>query len=325
MTLLHEAEIVLTALGIPLPGISPTRRAHAARAFVALAGLKPGDSWQQTQDMSTRTLTTKQILKYGREHFGEERSDGSYDDVRRKDLQLPVTAGVVQAAANKASANTNDSTRGYGIHPHAARLARTHGTSQWSDACKEFNGAWPSLAAQLARDRDLRRIPIHVSGGVVLMFEPDLHNVVQKAVVESFLPLFGQDAELLYIGDAADKSKFTNRVRLDELGVFSLGHEKLPDVVAFSRARNWLFLIEVVTTANPVTEIRRLTLERLLEGRCTAARVYVSAFPNRATFRKFAADIAWETEGWVADAPEHMVHFNGDKFLGPHAGPSSKR
>jgi hypothetical protein len=325
MKLLHEAEVVLSALGIPMTDLSTTRRAHAARAFVALAGLKPGDSWLQAQDMSTRALTTKQILKYGREHFEEKRSDGSYDDVRRQDLLLPVTAGVVQAAANKATAKTNDATRGYGIHPEAALLARTLGTNHWANACEKFNAAWPSLALQLARHRDLRRVPIQISSDVTLMFEPDPHNSVQKALVESFLPLFGQGAEVLYIGDATDKGKFTNSERLRELGVFNLGHEKLPDVVAYSRGRNWLFLIEAVTTANPVTEIRRLTLERLLEGKCVAARVYVSAFPDSATFRKFAADIAWETEVWIADAPEHMVHFNGDKFMGPHAVPSGNR
>ena len=43
-----------------------------------------------------------------------------------------------------------------------------------------------------------------------------------------------------------------------------------------------------------------------------------AAFPDRAEFRKNAADIAWETEVWIADNPDHMIHFNGDRFLGPH-------
>ncbi len=28
-------------------------------------------------------------------------------------------------------------------------------------------------------------------------------------------------------------------------------------------------------------------------------------------------DVAWETEVWIADNPDHLVHFNGHKFLGP--------
>lgn len=322
MTLLDDAEVVLIALGIPLDRLTATRRAHAARAFVALTGLKPGDSWSHAQDMTSRTLTTKQILKFGRDHFGEKRSNGTYDDVRRQDLLLPVAAGIVRAAANNATANTNDSTRGYGIHPEAGQVARSFGTDRWTHACETFKAAWPSLAKQLARNRELSLIPIRISDDLVLQFEPDPHNQLQKAIVEVFLPLFGHGANLLYVGEAADKRKFNDHAKLKELGVFSLGNEKLPDVLAYSSAKNWLFLIEAVTTANPVTEIRRLTLERLLNESCKADRVYVSVFPNRATFRKFAADIAWETEVWVADAPEHMVHFNGDKFLGPHASAS---
>lgn len=319
MALLQEAEKILEALGIPLDKLSSKRRAHAARALLALAGLKPGDLWTQAQDMSTLALTTKQILKFGRLHHGETRSDGSYDDVRRQDLLLPVAAQVVQSAANNVNANTNDGTRGYGIHPKAAQLARAFGTDLWTQSCNAFHDEWPSLAKELTRARSLRRIPIRIGDDLVLSFEPNVHNQVQKAVVEVFLELFGQGAELLYVGDATDRGKFRNEERLRELGVFDLEHEKLPDVVAYSESRNWLFLIEAVDSANPVDELRRLTFERLLEGKCRADRVYVSAFPDRPTFRRFAAEIAWETEVWVADAPEHMVHFNGDKFLGPHA------
>jgi hypothetical protein len=319
MALLEEAEIILAALGIPLDRLSPKKRAHAARTFVALAGLKPGDTWAQAQDMSTLTLTTKQILRFGRIHHGETRSDGSYDDVRRKDLLLPIAAQVIQSAANNLHANTNDGTRGYGIHPKAAQLARTFGTGLWAQSCNAFEVEWPSLAKALERARALRRIPIRIADDHVLLFEPNVHNQIQKAVIEVFLELFGHGAELLYVGDATDRGMFRNEERLRELGVFDLEHDKLPDVAAYSESRNWLFLIEAVDSANPVTEIRRLTFERLLDGKCKADRVYVSAFPDRATFRKFAAEIAWETEVWVADVPEHMVHFNGDKFLGPHA------
>lgn len=318
MALLEEAEDILAAFGIPLDKLSSKQRAHAARTFVALAGLKVGDPWTQAQDMSTLTLTTKQILRFGRLHHGETRSDGSYDDVRRKDLLLPIAARVIQSAANNVNANTNDGTRGYGIHPKAAQLARMFGTELWAKSCNTFQNEWPSLIKELERARALRRIPIRIADDLVLSFERNVHNQVQKAVVEVFLELFGQGAELLYVGDATDRGKFRNEERLRELGVFDLEHDKLPDVAAYSKSKNWLFLIEAVDSANPVTELRRLTFERLLEGKCKADRVYVSAFPDRATFRRFAGEIAWETEVWVADAPEHMVHFNGDKFLGPH-------
>ena len=92
---------------------------------------------------------------------------------------------------------------------------------------------------------------------------------------------------------------------------------ELPDIVAYSKTKNWLFLIEAVHSSGPISPIRLLELKRLAKE-CTAEIVFVTAFLTRDTFRKFAPEIAWETEVWIADAPDHMVHFDGDKFLGPY-------
>ena len=27
--------------------------------------------------------------------------------------------------------------------------------------------------------------------------------------------------------------------------------------------------------------------------------------------------INWDTEVWIAELPEHMIHLNGDQFMGP--------
>jgi hypothetical protein len=94
-------------------------------------------------------------------------------------------------------------------------------------------------------------------------------------------------------------------------------HGKLPDVVIYNTEKNWLFLIESVTSHGPVDSKRQTELEELFT-RCTAGRVYVSAFPNRKIFTKYLENIAWETEVWIAAAPTHMVHFNGPRFLCPY-------
>ena len=96
-----------------------------------------------------------------------------------------------------------------------------------------------------------------------------------------------------------------------------ISHEELPDIIAYSKEKNWLYLIEAVHSSGPISEIRLLQLQKLTE-KCTADIVYVTAFLNRPKFRQFMAEIAWETEVWIADNPDHMVHFNGDKFLGPY-------
>jgi len=48
------------------------------------------------------------------------------------------------------------------------------------------------------------------------------------------------------------------------------------------------------------------------------ARLYVTAFLDFMSFKRYAADIVWESEVWVAAFPDHMIHFNGDKFVGPY-------
>lgn len=140
---------------------------------------------------------------------------------------------------------------------------------------------------------------------------------VKKSVIEEFLPRYGYGSEVLYVGDAADKYLVRDEARLKGLDFFELSHGELPDIVAYSTKRRWLYLIEAVYSSGPVSPIRHLELSRLT-ARCKADIVYVTAFLNREAFRKFAADISWETEVWIADAPDHLVHFNGNSFMGPH-------
>ena len=85
----------------------------------------------------------------------------------------------------------------------------------------------------------------------------------------------------------------------------------------YDRKKNWLFLVEAVTSHGPMTPKRIVELKALLKD-SKAELIFVTAFPDRTEFRKHMADIAWETEVWLMDNPEHMIHFNGDKFLGPH-------
>jgi len=91
----------------------------------------------------------------------------------------------------------------------------------------------------------------------------------------------------------------------------------MPDVVVDYRDRNWLVLIEAVTSHGPVDSKRHGELRRLF-ARSSAGLVYVTAFMDRGAMVKYLRDISWATEVWVAESPSHLIHFNGDRFLGPH-------
>ena len=316
--LVGQALDILKALGVPFDDLTIRRKEKMAKAFLAVAGLQPGMLWSAAKDNNDkRQLTSRQIIAFMNAHLGEAIADSSYDAIRRSDLLLPGEALVILKSAKNPDANTNDGTRGFALNPAAAKAIRTFGTPQWLDSVALFLKGRLTLAQQLRRDRDLARIPVRISGNQSLTFSPGKHNVLQKQIIESFLAIFGFGAEVLYVGDTDNKKLFENQEGLKALKFFELAHGKLPDVVAYSKAKNWLYLIEAVTTANPITELRRLSLMQLTEE-CTANVVFITAFPDRATYRKFAHDIAWETEVWIADAPEHMIHFNGDKFLGPY-------
>ncbi len=315
--LISEALDILTSFGVPVEGMTDRRKEKMAKAFLAVAGLKPEDKWTdlKVNDPNHRPRS-RDCIKWMNDFLGEDISSGSYDDIRRKDLVFPVEVGVVLKAAGNEDAATNDGTRGYAINPDFADQIKKYGTPQWNSSLKTFMEGKESLVEQLKQRREKAMLPVKI-GGKEVVFSPGEHNQIQKAIIEEFLPRFGQDAEVLYVGDTADKFLFLNESALNELKFFEISHEKLPDVLAYSKSKNWLFLIEAVHSANPIDSFRKLTLAKLADG-CAADIVFVTAFLTRSSFKKFVADIAWETEVWIADDPDHMIHFNGDKFLGPH-------
>ncbi|MBK6904986.1 MAG: type II restriction endonuclease [Saprospirales bacterium] len=151
---------------------------------------------------------------------------------------------------------------------------------------------------------------------MIELSSPGKHNELQIAVILEFAPRFAPGSELLYIGDTDNKDLFSDREKIEELGIPLDEHSKLPDVILIDRKRNWLFLIEAVTSHGPVSPKRLFELEEFLSP-ANAGKVFVTAFPDFKTFKRFTNEIAWETEVWVAENPEHMIHFNGDKFLTP--------
>lgn len=316
--LVNEALTILESCGIPLDGLTERRKTKMAKAFLALADVRTNVAWNQAKSNEHQhRYTSREIIAYMNKHLGENIADSSYDDIRRKDLILPVTAGLVMKSAADPNADTNDGTRGYALRPEFAAQVRLFGTAQWKKALNNFLAGQMTLAEKLRRERQLAQIPVTIGNGTELTFSPGPHNDLQKQIIEHFLPNFGYGAEVLYVGDTAEKLLFIDKKRLAALNFFELAHDQLPDVIAYSPKKNWVFLIEAVHSANPITELRRLTLKKVAAD-CNADIVFVTAFPDRSTFRKHVKDVAWETEVWIADAPEHLIHFNGDKFLGPY-------
>jgi len=313
--LLQEAAVILASIGIPSADMEGRGTERMAMALLAVAGVTK--NWKQASD--TRFLKTRDVINFINLNFEENISSGSYDDIRRKDLKLLVVGGFILNSSNKPNAATNDPTRGYSLSTEFKDLLHTFGTKAWKKQLDKFMAEREPLNVQLARNRDLNKVPIKLPNGPSLLLSSGKHNDLQKAIIEEFLPRFGHGCEVFYIGDTADKYLHLDEDRLKEINFFELSHDELPDIIAYNAEKNWLYLIEAVHSSGSISEVRMLELKRLTT-QCTAEIVFVTAFLTRAEFRKWAADIAWETEVWIADNPDHLIHFNGDKFLGPYKG-----
>jgi type II restriction enzyme len=311
--LLEEAITILSSVGIPVSDKTERSLERMAMAFLAVAGVTK--HWKEASDK--RFLKTREVINFINQHFEENISSGSYDDIRRKDLKLLVVAGLILNSSDKPDAATNDPTRGYSLSSDFKNLIQSFGIKDWKSNLEQFMADKESLEELLQRKRTLNKVPIHLPNGNLVELSLGKHNDLQKAIIEEFLPRYGQGCEVLYLGDTANKMLHIEEEKLKSLNFFELSHDELPDIIAYDPQRNWLYLIEAVHSSGSISEIRMLELKRLTKD-CTADIVYVTAFLTKSEFRKWVTDIAWETEVWIAENPDHLIHFNGDKFLGPY-------
>jgi type II restriction enzyme len=157
-------------------------------------------------------------------------------------------------------------------------------------------------------------VPVRLPAGKILILSPGPHNQLQCSVVEQFAPRFAPGALPVYIGDTARKMLYLDKALVRKLQIPADEHNKLSDVVLYQEETKRLFLIEAVTSHGPVSPKRHYELEKMLSN-VPATRIYISAFPDFKEFKTHTTDIAWETEVWISEVPDHLIHFNGPKFL----------
>jgi hypothetical protein len=310
--IINEALDILESVGIPM---NKTERALERMAVCFLAVARVTNNWSDAKE--TANQKTRDIITFVNQHFEEKISSGSYDDIRRKDLKLLVLADLIENSGVNRGSATNDPTRGYSLQTDFKELIATYKTNNWDKALKAFNNNIPSLSEILERKRNLEKIPVKLPNGKPIELSLGEHNLLQKEIVEQFLPRFGSDCMILYIGDTSNKSLHIEIEELEKLSFFELSHDELPDIIAYSKKNNWLYLIEAVHSSGPMSETRVLELKKMLKD-CKAELIFITSFLSRTEFKKWMLAVAWETEVWIAENPDHLVHFNGHKFLGAY-------
>lgn len=255
-------------------------------------------------------------MRFIAEHYDKQYAENSRETFRRQTLHQFVQAGIAIHNPENPHLPTNSKDNHYCLSPEVLQVIKSFKTKNWKKEVKNFKNNTGSLKDKYASKRELRKIPLKLADGTELKFSPGKHNEVQIAIINEFAPRFAPESELLYIGDTAKKDLYMDTKGLEKLGIPIDQHSKLPDVVLFDTKRKWLFLIEAVTSHGPISPKRIIELERLLKE-CKVGKIYVTAFPDLKEFKRHANDIAWETEVWITEIPDHMIHFNGDRFMGP--------
>jgi len=314
--IINEALDILDALGIPLEGKSERSLEKMAMSFLALLDVKK--DWKLAKCVQDGYgLSSKEVITYFNKNFGDNISVGSYDDVPRDYIKLLLVADIVVKSGINPKENYNSPTRKYAIPKFVQGLIVNYKTSEWDSKLKEFNAGKVLLHEEIKRIRNLNTLPVLLPDGEELIFSTGSHNDLQKEIIEKFLPRFGSNCKVLYIGDSANKFLRKSDEELKKLNFFDISHGMLPDIVAYSEDKNWLYLIEAFYSTGTISEIRMKELKKNLKH-CTAEIIFITAFLTREEFKKQILEVAWESEVWIADNPDHMVHFNGHKFLGAY-------
>jgi len=301
----------LKALGLP----RAQQNERSSLTLLALAGVGPKDAWKTA---SRSLLRTVDIMEFMRSRYKKDYAPNTRETIRRQTLHQFIEARVADLNPDDPSRPTNSGYNKYALSDAVLEVLKQYGTPGFRVTAKQFVEKHGALAEEYRKTRDLLKVPVTLPGGVRIHLSAGEHNRLQKAIVEEFAPRFPPGAVVLYVGDTALKHVVLEAEELARLSIRVTEHEKLPDVIMYSAKDRWLFLVEAVTSHGPMTPLRLRQLRDMLQN-TTAGLIYITAFLSREDFKRYASEIAWETEVWIADDPDHLIHFDGRRFLGPYA------
>jgi hypothetical protein len=307
---INNAIKILLLIGLP----RAQQNERSALCLLALLNLAPGKKWHQAENPM---IGITPIMDWARDNYKKDYAPNTRETVRRQTMHQFVDAGIALYNPDDPARPVNSPKAVYQIEPETLTLLKSFGTTAWDANLEAYLAKSKTLAARYAKERDLKRVPVQIKTGEEILLSPGEHSELIKAVIEDFAPRFVPGGVLIYAGDTGDKWGYFDDARLAKLGVTVDSHGKMPDVVLYYPERHWLLLVESVTSHGPVDAKRHEELARLF-AKATLGLVYVTVFPNRAIMARYLPEIAWETEVWVADAPSHLIHFNGVRFLGPY-------
>ncbi len=310
MDKLEIAKKLLAQIGMP----NKQQSTLCALTLLAMAGLKKSTNWS---DATNNWIRIHDIINFIADNYNILYAENSRETFRKQAMHPFRTAALIEDNGKA----TNSPNYRYRITNEFLNVIQAvndneNRASKNSTALQMFTANHDSLSNIYASKKEMQKMPVLINHQS-FTFSPGKHNQLQKAIIEEFAPRFAPNSECLYVGDTIKKDMVKNTQKLKELGFEITLHDKMPDVVLYREDKDWIYFIESVTSVGPMDPKRIIEIEALTKN-VKSGKIYISTFPDFATFKRFSNQLAWETEVWIADMPDHMIHLNGDKFIGPH-------
>lgn len=304
MDKINEARELLKMLGMP-----KTQQADiCCYVLLAMAGIKPDTLWK---DAGNEWIRIHDIIQFANIYYGSTYAENSRETFRKQALHHFRNAALVEDNGKA----TNSPNYRYRLTEETLQMVRTFQTSEWQKSVSRFLEYHEKLVDMYASKKKMTMMSVRINGAD-FQFSIGRHNELQKAIIQEFAPRFAPNSECLYVGDTIEKDLVKNVDKLKELGFEITLHDKMPDVVLYREDKDWIYFVESVTSVGPMDAKRILEITEMTKS-VAAGKIFVTAFLDFKTYKRFSENLAWETEVWIAEMPEHMIHLNGDKFLGP--------
>ena len=304
MSKLEEAKDILNQLKVPQKQQSDL----CGYVILAMADIKKNDEWGNA---TNQWIRIHDVIRYIREFYGISYAENSRETFRKQAMHHFRNAAFIEDNGKA----TNSPNYRYRLTDEMLSVVKSYQSVKWENERDNFLNSHNNLIDIYRSKKAMQKMPVKINGSD-FSFSPGKHNHLQKLIIEEFAPRFAENSECLYVGDTIQKDLVKNEERLKELGFEITLHDKMPDVVLYSEDKHWIYFIESVTSVGAMEPKRIKEIEEMTQ-RVSAGKIYVTAFLDFKTFKKFSESLAWETEVWIADMPDHMIHLNGDRFLGP--------
>ena len=304
MNKLEQAKDILEKIGMP----KAQQADLCAYTLLALLNIKEKSKWNTA---TNEYIRIHDIMEFIKQNYGVAYAENSRETFRKQAMHHFRIAALIEDNLKA----TNSPNYRYRITIEALNLIKKYGTKDWNKELAKYLKNHEKLISIYENKRNLTKIPVKINGEN-FEFSTGKHNELQKAIIEEFAPRFAQNSIVLYVGDTKDKDLYKDVELLEKLKISMGDHEKLPDVILYQKEKKWIYFIEAVTSVGPISPKRIVEITDMTKD-CKLGKIYVTAFLDMKTFKRFTEQLAWETEVWLSEMPDHMIHLNGDKFMGP--------